>query len=89
MLVEGAVILDDQLILCWWMTAKENGPMRRSLSSVGVVDIVFDASCSSSVKEMICGRWAVTIWSTRQPGLLQWHGPGQSCPRMHLFPHLQ
>ena len=86
---EGVVPLDDLLISCWWMTAKENGPMRRPLSSVGVVDIMFDAFCSNSVKEMISGKWAVAIWLTRQLGLLQWHGPGQSCPRMHLFPHLQ
>ena len=72
---EGVVTLDDALILCWWMTAKEYGPIRRSLSSVGVVDTVFDASCRSSVKGMICGRWAVTIWLSRQLGLLQWHGP--------------
>ena len=39
---EGVVTLDDLLILCWWMTAKEYGPMRRSLSSVGAVDITFD-----------------------------------------------
>ena len=58
---EGVVTLDDLLILCWWTTANEYGPIRRSLSSVGVVDIVFDASCNSSVKETNCGRWAVTI----------------------------
>ena len=86
---EGVVTSDDLLILCWWMTAKEYGPMRRSLSSVGVVDIMFDVFCSTSVKEMICGKWAMTSWLTRQLGLLQWHGPGQSCPRMNLFPHLQ
>ena len=81
--------LDDLLMLCWWMMAEEYVPIRISLSSVGVIDMVFDASCSSSVKEMICGRWAVMISSTRHPGLLQWHGPGESCPRMHLLPHLQ
>ena len=86
---EGAVTLDDLLLLCWWTTAKEYGPIRMSLSSVGVVDIMFDVLCSTSEKEIICGKWAVTIWLTRQLGLLQWHGPGQSCPRMHLFPHLQ
>ena len=57
----GVVTLDDLLMLCWWMMPEEYGPTRISLSSVGVVDMVFDASCSSSVKEMICGRWAVTI----------------------------
>ena len=46
---EGVVPLGDLLISCWWMTAKEYGPMRRSLSSVGVVDIMFDAFCSNSV----------------------------------------
>ena len=59
----GVVTLGDLLMLCWWMMAEEYGPIRISLSSVEVIDmvLVLDASCRSSVKEMICGRWAVTI----------------------------
>ena len=48
---EGVMTLDDLLILCWWMTANEHGPMRRSLSSAGVVVILFDVFCSTSVIE--------------------------------------
>ena len=53
---EGGVTLDDLLVLWWWRTVEEYGPMRRSQSSVGVIDIMVDASCDTSVKVMICGK---------------------------------
>ena len=47
---EGGVTLDDLFVLWWWMTVEEYGPMRRSLSCVGGVDIMVGASCNTSVK---------------------------------------
>ena len=45
------------LLLLWrWRVVEEYGPMRRSLSSVGGVDITAEASCNNSVKVMICGK---------------------------------
>ena len=38
-----------------------NGPISKSLSSEGGVDIATEASCNSSAKIMLRGKWAVKI----------------------------
>ena len=69
--------------------SEKNILIGRVQKECGELSGVNGASWMSSVKEMMLGRCDEMICSTRHAGSWQWHGPGQSCPRMHLLPNWQ